>query len=108
MKEERKAWALIDAGDDGNFNGGEAYDSVFFQNSNNSVRVTDAYMEAVEQDADWTTHAVVDGRPMDTVKARHLLNKMAQAAWICGDPGVQYDDNINRWHTSANTARINA
>ncbi|MEX1278915.1 MAG: LAGLIDADG family homing endonuclease [Chloroflexota bacterium] len=108
MKEEKKAWALIDAGYDGNFNGGEAYDSVFFQNSNNSVRVTDAFMEAVEQDADWTTHAVVDGRAMDTVKARHLLNKMAQAAWICGDPGIQYHDNVNRWHTSANTAPINA
>jgi ribonucleoside-diphosphate reductase alpha chain len=108
MKEEKKAWALIDAGYDGNFNGGEAYESVFFQNSNNSVRVTDAFMEAVEKDADWSTHAVLDGRAMDTVKARHLLNKMAQAAWVCGDPGIQYHDTVNRWHTSANTAPINA
>ncbi|HYN16965.1 MAG TPA: vitamin B12-dependent ribonucleotide reductase, partial [Actinomycetes bacterium] len=108
MKEEKKAWALIDAGYDGNFNGGEAYDSVFFQNSNNSVRVTDAFMDAIEQDADWTTRAVIDGRAMDTVKARYLLNKMAQAAWICGDPGIQYHDTVNRWHTSANTAPINA
>ena len=108
VEEEKKAWALIDAGYDGNFNGGEAYDSVFFQNSNNSVRVTDAFMEAVEADADWTTKAVLDGRAMDTVKARHLLNKMAQAAWVCGDPGIQYHDTVNRWHTSANTAPINA
>jgi ribonucleoside-diphosphate reductase alpha chain len=108
MKEEKKAWALIDAGYDGNFNGGEAYESVFFQNSNNSVRVTDAFMEAVEQDGDWTTTAVVSGKPMETFKARYLLNKMAEAAWVCGDPGIQYHDNINRWHTSANTAPINA
>ena len=108
MKEEKKAWALIDAGYDGNFNGGEAYESVFFQNSNNSVRVTDAFMEAVEADADWTTRAVLDGRAMDTVPARYLLNKMAQAAWVCGDPGIQYHDTVNRWHTSANTSPINA
>ena len=108
MVEEKKAWALIDAGYDGNFNGGAAYESVFFQNSNNSVRVTDAFMEAVEKDADWTTHAVTDGRVIDTYKARALLNQMAEAAWICGDPGIQYHDNINRWHTSANTAPISA
>jgi ribonucleoside-diphosphate reductase alpha chain len=108
MLEEKKAWALIDAGYDGNFNGGEAYDSVFFQNSNNSVRVTDAFMEQVEADGDWTTHAVVTGAPMETKPARSLLNKMAEAAWVCGDPGIQYHDNINRWHTSANTGPINA
>ncbi len=108
LVEEQKAWALIDAGYDGNFNGGAAYESVFFQNSNNSVRVTDDFMEAVEKDADWTTHAVVSGAPMETTKARYLLNKMAEAAWVCGDPGIQYHDNINRWHTSANTAPINA
>jgi len=108
LKEEQKAWALIDAGYDGNFNGGEAYASVFFQNSNNSVRVSDAFMEAVETDADWELKAVTTGETLETVKARYLLDKMAQAAWVCGDPGIQYDDNINRWHTSANTARINA
>ena len=108
LEEEKKAWALIDAGYDGNFNGGEAYASVFFQNSNNSVRVTDAFMEAIESDGDWTTHAVTTGEPVETVKARHLMNKMAEAAWVCGDPGIQYHDNINRWHTSANTAPINA
>jgi ribonucleoside-diphosphate reductase alpha chain len=108
LVEERKAWALIDAGYDGNFNGGAAYESVFFQNSNNSVRVTDAYMEAVEKDGDWTTHAVTTGAPLETFKARYLLNKMAEAAWVCGDPGIQYHDTVNRWHTSANTAPINA
>src|SRR5687767_6502563 len=108
LNEEKKAWALIDAGYDGNFNGGEAYASVFFQNSNNSVRVTDAFMEAVEKDGDWTTHAVTTNEPVETVKARYLMNKMAEAAWVCGDPGIQYHDNINRWHTSANTAPINA
>src|SRR5574338_850901 len=84
LLEEKKAWALIDAGYDGNFNGGEAYASVFFQNSNNSVRVNDKFMEAVETDADWTTHAVTTGDPVETVKARYLLNKMAEAAWVCG------------------------
>ncbi|MGI8657840.1 MAG: LAGLIDADG family homing endonuclease, partial [Candidatus Limnocylindria bacterium] len=108
LNEERKAWALIDAGYDGNFNGGEAYASVFFQNSNNSVRVTDDFMDAVEKDKDWTTHAITTGEPVETVKARYLMNKMAEAAWVCGDPGIQYHDNINRWHTSANTAPINA
>ena len=108
LVEEKKAWALIDAGYDGNFNGGAAYASVFFQNSNNSVRVTDDFMRAVEEDGDWTTHAITTGEPIETVKARYLLNKMAEAAWVCGDPGIQYHDNINRWHTSANTAPINA
>src|SRR5918992_596639 len=108
VDEEKKAWALIDAGYDGNFNGGEAYASVFFQNSNNSVRVTDAFMEALETDGDWTTHAITTGEAVETVKARYLMNKMAEAAWVCGDPGIQYHDNINRWHTSANTAPINA
>jgi ribonucleoside-diphosphate reductase alpha chain len=108
LNEEKKAWALIDAGYDGNFNGGEAYASVFFQNSNNSVRVTDAFMEAVEKDADWELKAVRTGETLETTKARYLLNKMAEAAWVCGDPGIQYHDNINRWHTSSGTAPINA
>jgi len=107
LNEERKAWALIDAGYDGNFNGGEAYASVFFQNSNNSVRVTDAFMEAVEADADWGLRAVTTGETLETVQARKLMNKMAQAAWVCGDPGIQYHDTVNRWNPVAGTHTIN-
>ncbi|HEX3903602.1 MAG TPA: vitamin B12-dependent ribonucleotide reductase [Polyangia bacterium] len=106
-KEEKKAWTLIDAGYDGSFDG-EAYKSIFFQNSNNSVRVTDDFMEAVEKDRDWTTRAVRDGSPVETVKARKLWRDIAEAAWMCGDPGLQYDTTINDWHTSSGTARINA
>jgi ribonucleoside-diphosphate reductase alpha chain len=105
--EEKKAWALIEQGYDASFTG-EAYGSVFFQNANHSVRVTDEFMHAVEKDADWTTHGVVDGEPTNTFKARELMRKMAQAAWICGDPGIQYDTTINDWHTSANSDRIYA
>ncbi|MGH2445714.1 MAG: LAGLIDADG family homing endonuclease, partial [Candidatus Limnocylindria bacterium] len=108
LNEEKKAWALIDAGYDGNFNGGEAYASVFFQNSNNSVRVTDDFMQAVEADDDWTTHAITTGESVETVKARYLMNKMAEAAWVCGDPGIQYHDNVNRWNPVAATHTINA
>jgi len=107
VKEEQKAWALIDAGYDGSF-GGEAYNSIFFQNSNNSVRVTNDFMRAVEEDGDWTTHAVVDGRPMDTYKARDLMQKIAQGTHVCGDPGMQFDTTINDWHTCKNTDRIHA
>ncbi len=106
-KEEKKAWSLIDAGYDGSFDG-EAYKSVFFQNSNNSVRVTDDFMEAVQKDRDFTTRAVRDGRPVQTFKARDLWRAIGQAAWECGDPGLQFDTTVNAWHTSANTARINA
>ena len=106
-KEEKKAWTLIDAGYDGSFDG-EAYKSVFFQNSNNSVRVSDDFMEAVQKDRDWTTRAVRDGSPVETYKARDLWRWISEAAWQCGDPGLQYDTTINAWHTSANTARINA
>jgi ribonucleoside-diphosphate reductase alpha chain len=106
-KEERKAWTLIDAGYDGSFDG-EAYKSIFFQNSNNSVRVTDDFMEAVQKDRDWTTRAVRDGSPVETMKARKLWREIAEAAWMCGDPGLQFDTTINDWHTSSGTARINA
>jgi ribonucleoside-diphosphate reductase alpha chain len=106
-KEEKKAWTLIDAGYDGSFDG-EAYKSIFFQNSNNSVRVTDDFMEAVQKDRDWTTRAVRDGSPVDTIKARKLWREIAEAAWMCGDPGLQFDTTINDWHTSSGTARINA
>jgi ribonucleoside-diphosphate reductase alpha chain len=105
--EEKKAWTLIDAGYDGSFDG-EAYKSVFFQNSNNSVRVTDDFMEAVQKDRDWTTRSVRDGSPVETVPARKIWRDIAEAAWECGDPGLQYDTTINAWHTSAGTARINA
>ncbi len=106
--EEQKAWALIEAGYDPSFTG-EAYGSVFFQNANHSVRVTDEFMQAVVDDKDWTTHAVVaPHEPMDTYKARDIFRKMAEAAHLCGDPGIQYDTTINDWHTSANTDRIHA
>src|SRR5215203_1563877 len=107
LNEEKKAWALIEAGYDPSFTG-EAYGSVAFQNANHSVRVTDAFMQAVVNDQEWTTHAVVDGAPMDTYKARDIFRKMAEAAHVCGDPGIQYDTTINDWHTSANTDRIHA
>ncbi len=105
--EEKKAWALIEAGYDSRIDG-EAYTSVFFQNSNNSVRVTDAFMQAVEKDGEWTTRAVKDGRPMDTMAARDVMNTIAESTWLCGDPGMQYDTTINDWHTCPNTAPINA
>ena len=108
VTEEKKAWALIEAGYDSSFTG-EAYASVFFQNSNNSVRVTDEFMRACEMDADWELHAVVDAsRITKTVKARELLTLMAESAWQCGDPGIQYDTVINAWHTSPAAGRINA
>jgi ribonucleoside-diphosphate reductase alpha chain len=106
-EEEKKAWALIAAGYDSSFNG-PAYSSVFFQNSNNSVRVTDEFMRAVIEDKEWSTRAITTGQPMDTYKARDLMNSMAKAAHVCGDPGIQYDSTINSWHTCPNTARINA
>jgi ribonucleoside-diphosphate reductase alpha chain len=108
VTEERKAWALIDAGYDGAFTG-EAYGSVFFQNSNNSVRVTDEFMRAVDEDRDWQLRAITDpSRILKTIKARELLRLMAESAWQCGDPGIQYDTTINDWHTSSNSGRINA
>lgn len=107
--EERKAWALIDAGYDGGFNvAGGAYDSVSYQNANHSVRVTDQFMTAVVDDTDWATKSIKDGKPVDTYPARTLMRKMADAAWVCGDPGMQYDTTINDWHPCINTARINA
>ncbi len=106
-KEEKKAQALIRAGYEANFNG-EAYSSVMFQNANLSVRCTDAFLRAVEADHDWTTRAVTTGRPMQTYKARMLMDKIAVGTWLCGDPGVQYEDTIQRWHTCPNTAPINS
>jgi len=107
--EERKAWALIDAGYNGGFNvKGGAYDSVFFQNANHSVRATDAFMRAVVDDKEWTTHFVRDGALAESKRARDLMAMMAEAAWQCGDPGMQFDTTVNDWHTCPNTARINA
>src|SRR4051812_1404724 len=105
--EERKAWALIEQGYDPSFTG-EAYGSVFFQNANHSVRVTDEFMGLVESDGDWTTYEVSDGQPANTYKARDIFRKMAEAAHLCGDPGIQYDTTINDWHTSSGTDRIYA
>jgi len=107
VEEEKKAWALIDAGYDGSFTG-PAYASVFFQNSNNSVRVTDEFMRAVLDDGEWQTKAVLSGDVMDTYKARDLMRQIANATWVCGDPGMQFDTTVNDWHTCPNTARINA
>ena len=107
VEEEKKAWALIDAGYDGSFTG-PAYSSVFFQNSNNSVRVTDEFMRAVLDDGTWETHAVRDGAVMDTYKARDLMRLIAEGTHVCGDPGMQFDTTINEWHTCPETDRIYA
>lgn len=106
-KEERKAWALVDAGYDPSMDG-EAYSSIFFQNANNSVRVTDDFMRAVEENKEWVTHEVTTGKESLRYQARDLFRKMAEAAWQCGDPGIQYDTTVNKWHTCKNTDRINA
>ncbi|MEJ5250388.1 MAG: vitamin B12-dependent ribonucleotide reductase [Chthonomonadetes bacterium] len=108
-EEEKKAWALIEAGYDGNFNvPGGAYDSVSYQNANHSVRVSDAFMEAAIKGLPWQTRYITTGEVADTYNARELLREIAEATWICGDPGLQYDDTINRWHTCKNTDRIYA
>ena len=108
-EEEKKAWALIDAGYNVGFNvSGGAYDSVQFQNANNSVRVSDDFMQAVDSAKKWETKAVVDGRVIDTYKARDLWREIADATWICGDPGLQFDTTIQDWNVVPNTGRINA
>ena len=107
VEEEKKAWALIDAGYDGSFTG-PAYASVFFQNSNNSVRVPDEFMRAVLDDGEWHTRAVTTGEIVHTYKARDLMRQIAEATWVCGDPGMQFDTTVNDWHTCPETARINA
>jgi ribonucleoside-diphosphate reductase alpha chain len=107
-KEEAKAHALVAQGYDGSHPDSDAYSSIFFQNANNSVRVTDDFMVAVMRDTDFSTKAIVDGRVVNTYKAKDLMQKISEATWQCGDPGMQYDSTVNRWHTSKNTARINA
>jgi len=105
--EEKKAWALIDAGYDGAVDG-QAYGSVFFQNANHSVRVTDDFMHAVTDNKEWQTHYITNHKVADTYKAGDLLRQMAEAAYICGDPGIQFDTTVNEWNPCSNTDRINA
>ena len=106
-KEEKKAHTLIEAGYDQSIDG-EAYGSIFFQNANNSVRVTDEFMEAAAAGSDWWTRSVHNGQPVKRYNAKELLREVSQATHQCGDPGMQFDTTINRWHTSKTTARINA
>src|SRR6266704_1994579 len=106
-KEERKAHVLIEQGYDSSIDG-DAYGSIFFQNANHSVRVTDDFMRAVIEDKDWWTKNVADGQPVDKLRARDLMRKISDSTWHCGDPGMQYDTTVNRWHTCKTTARINA
>jgi ribonucleoside-diphosphate reductase alpha chain len=106
-EEEKKAWALIEAGYDNDHNN-EAYNSVMFQNANLSVRVTDEFMQAVEKEDTWTTYSVTTGEKMEEHSARELMDLIAEGTRICGDPGLQYHSTINRWHTCPNSGPINA
>jgi ribonucleoside-diphosphate reductase alpha chain len=105
--EERKARALRDAGFDMDLDGKDSH-SIQYQNANNSVRVTDAFMQAVVDDRDWELKSVTTGETLKRVRARELMQQISQSAWECADPGMQYDTTINRWHTASNTGRINA
>jgi ribonucleoside-diphosphate reductase alpha chain len=105
--EEKKAWTLIEAGYTGEHNS-EAYESVMFQNSNLSVRITDEFMQAVEKDDTWATYAVTTGKKMGTHSARELMQLIAEGTRVCGDPGVQYHSTINRWHTCPNSGPTRA
>ena len=107
-KEEAKAYALVREGYDGSGPDSEAYSSIFFQNANNSVRVSDEFMQACEDDGDFTTYTVNGHKPVKTYKARQIMREISEAAWACGDPGMQFDSTVNKWHTCKNSARINA
>ncbi len=107
MREEKKAWSLIEAGYDGSFNG-EAYGSVMYQNENLSIRVSDAFMQAGLAGGEWWTRRVTDDKPCERKDARTLLRKIAEGTWICGDPGMQFDTTIHKWHTCKGTARQNS
>jgi len=107
LEEEKKAWALIEAGYTGEHNN-EAYSSIMFQNSNLSVRLTDEFMQAVEKDDNWTTRSVTTGEKIDTYSARELMDLISEGTHICGDPGLQYHSTINHWHTCPNSGSINA
>jgi ribonucleoside-diphosphate reductase alpha chain len=106
-KEEKKAFTLVEAGYDASLDG-EAYSSIFFQNANNSVRATDDFMEAAMAGGDWWTRSVATGQPVKRYKAKQLLREISEATHQCGDPGMQFDTTVNRWHPCKNTARINA
>ena len=106
-KEERKAWALIEQGYNGSYNG-EAYGSVMYQNENLSVRATDAFMHAALEGREWWTRAVTTGKPLEKKEARNLLRKIAEGTWVCGDPGMQYDGAIQKWHTCKGTEPIHS
>jgi ribonucleoside-diphosphate reductase alpha chain len=105
-KEERKARVLRDAGFDMDLDGSDSF-SIQYQNANNSVRITDDFMQAVVDDTDWNLNAVTDGTPVRTVRARDLWRQIATASWECADPGLQFDTTINKWHTAHATGRIN-
>jgi len=107
QNEEKKAWALIEQGYAGGMNG-EAYGSVAFQNCNMSVRATDDFMEAIKKDGEWQTKFVSNGKVCEIFRAKEIMNKIAEGTWICGDPGMQYDSIINKWHTCKKSGRINA
>jgi len=107
MNEEKKAWALIEQGYDGSFNG-EAYGSVMYQNENLTVRVSDEFMETALNGGEWETVRVTDGKPCEKKDARSLLRKIAEGTHICGDPGMQFDTTIHKWHTCKGTARQNS
>jgi ribonucleoside-diphosphate reductase alpha chain len=106
VKEERKARVLRDNGFDMDLDGADSF-SVQYQNANNSVRVTDEFMQAVKEDADWGLKAVTTGEVIKTIRARDLWQQIAEASWECADPGMQFDTTINKWHTAHNTGRIN-
>ncbi|RKY27610.1 MAG: vitamin B12-dependent ribonucleotide reductase, partial [Planctomycetota bacterium] len=105
--EEKKAWALIEQGYDGSFNG-EAYASVMYQNANFSIRVTDDFMQAAMDDQDWQTYNITDGKPSVKYRAQELLRKIAEGTHVCGDPGVQYHTTVNKWHTCPESGEIRA
>src|SRR5690242_11930239 len=107
QKEEKKAWALIEQGYDGSYNG-DAYGSVMYQNENVSVRVSDEFMDAALEGREWWTRRVIDGKPCEKKDARGLLRKIAEGTWICGDPGMQFDTTIHKWHTCKGTDRQNS
>ena len=107
QKEEKKAWALIEQGYDGSYNG-DAYGSVMYQNENLSVRVSDEFMQAAGEGREWWTRAITSGKPLEKKDAGKLLNKIAEGTWICGDPGLQYDGAIQKWHTCKGTEPIHS